>query len=410
MIARRALCRLSPHSACVRITQHILVSCAVTCHESAAVAAVSMLVAILVTAPSLLVTAPRLLVTAPRLLVARSPPCLAARAVAPMLSIKEDEPSSRVKEDEPSSRAPSMSEIISFSVPLLGIGLASPVLGLIDSAVVGRYAGSLQLAALAPAVALCDIIAYLFRGLGSATTHFVATALADGDASGERRAVRNAITFALFWGVAAGALQFFGCPPMLRLLSGGASHTYPLADACAYARVRAIGLPFALVFMVLQAAFLGARDWRPPTIAALVAFIANFVADIILVAWCHLGVLGAAIGTVIAQIGAAATLLITRARRERAATTSAPPADATPPAGRWPTRAERSEWAAFSIPLAVGQVTRCLTFSQVTATATAGGAVGSAATRCSKTGTTVHAQVVPRRAEHCLQVGATRGV
>ena len=123
---------------------------------------------------------------------------------------------------------PSVRDLVGFTVPLLGIGLASPVLGLIDSAVVGRFAGTLQLAALTPSVALTDIIAYLFRGLASATTYFVASAFADGDVERERRAVCNAVIFAVTCGVLAGALQFVGCVPMLQLLSGGAHGTYPL--------------------------------------------------------------------------------------------------------------------------------------------------------------------------------------
>ena len=46
-------------------------------------------------------------------------------------------------------QSPSIGALVGFAVPLLGIGLASPLLGLVDTAVVGRCTGSLQLAALA---------------------------------------------------------------------------------------------------------------------------------------------------------------------------------------------------------------------------------------------------------------------
>ena len=230
-----------------------------------------------------------------------------ARTAVPMLL-------SASSDADDQTAVPSLRDLVGFTVPLLGIGLASPVLGLIDSAVVGRFAGALQLAALTPAVALTDIVAYLFRGLASATTYFVASALADGDGERERRAVRNAVTFAAACGVVAGALQYFGCVPLLQLLSGGAHHTYPLGDAAAYARVRAVGLPAALILMVMQAAFLGRREWRAPTLAVAVACVLNLLADLLLVACLHLGVLGAAVATVLAQAGAAATLLVRRAR------------------------------------------------------------------------------------------------
>ena len=39
-----------------------------------------------------------------------------------------------------------MRELISFTVPLLGIGLATPLLSLVDSAIVGRCGSAMQLA------------------------------------------------------------------------------------------------------------------------------------------------------------------------------------------------------------------------------------------------------------------------
>ena len=58
------------------------------------------------------------------------------------------------------SAAPSMKRLAAFSVPLLAIGLSSPMLSLVDTAVVGRHAGPIPLAALAPATAYVDIAAY----------------------------------------------------------------------------------------------------------------------------------------------------------------------------------------------------------------------------------------------------------
>ena len=151
-------------------------------------------------------------------------------------------------------QSPSIGALVGFAVPLLGIGLASPLLGLVDTAVVGRCTGSLQLAALAPSVALSDITFYLFRGLGATTTSFVAAAEADGDAARAARAVHNSVVLAALIGVSIGVLLYAGCPPLLRRLSGAAGDEL-LAEARGYVRVRALGMPAAMVFMVLQASF-----------------------------------------------------------------------------------------------------------------------------------------------------------
>jgi Na+-driven multidrug efflux pump len=272
--------------------------------------------------------------------------------------------------------SPSIVALVGFAVPLLGIGLASPLLGLVDTAVVGRCTGSLQLAALAPSVALSDITFYLFRGMGATTTAFVAAAEADGDAARAARAVHTSVVLAALIGVSIGMLLYVGCLPLLRRLSGAASAEI-LAEARGYVRVRALGMPAGMVFMVLQASFLGGRDWRPPTAAAVVACVANLLADLLLVAKLRWGVVGAAWGTVGAQYGAAATLAYTYARRRRArapptataaAATAAKASKVAEPF--LPSRGELAAWARFGLPLTVGQFARCVTFALVTLTLT----------------------------------------
>ena len=176
-------------------------------------------------------------------------PLRSGRPVVCASSMKRGEASAADAE-----RSPSIGALVGFAVPLLGIGLASPLLGLVDTAVVGRCTGSLQLAALAPSVALSDITFYLFRGLGATTTSFVAAAEADGDAARAARAVHNSVVLAALIGVSIGALLYAGCPPLLRRLSGAAGDEL-LAEARGYVRVRALGMPAAMVFMVLQASF-----------------------------------------------------------------------------------------------------------------------------------------------------------
>ena len=294
-----------------------------------------------------------------------------------------------------SDAPPNLKALAKFSVPLLGIGLASPLLSLVDTAVVGQFAGPLPLAALAPATATCDIAAYVATFLAPTTTNFVATALASGDAELERREVRNALFFATSLGLVCSSLMLAFCVPAIRLLSGADTvGGLLLADACAYTRWRALGMPAAYTFMVLQATFLGGQNWRPPTVAVLVAIVFNLILDLWLVAGRGMGVAGAAIATVAAQYGAAVTLAIIRGRRVAAADSeervgadgTAVPSSTLPRGGAsnvpdtlLPTRAEHAAWSRFGLPLAVGQAARCVTFAQMTAAATAGGAVAAAA-------------------------------
>jgi hypothetical protein len=51
---------------------------------------------------------------------------------------------------------PSVRTILSFAVPAIGVWLCSPLLSMIDTSTVGLFAGTVQQAALNPAVAVTD--------------------------------------------------------------------------------------------------------------------------------------------------------------------------------------------------------------------------------------------------------------
>jgi len=51
--------------------------------------------------------------------------------------------------------------IVKFAVPAMGVWLCSPVLSLIDTSAVGLFCGTIQQAALSPAVAITDYSALL---------------------------------------------------------------------------------------------------------------------------------------------------------------------------------------------------------------------------------------------------------
>jgi len=171
--------------------------------------------------------------------------------------------------------------------------------------------------------------------------------------------------------------------------------------------VRAIGMPAAMCFVTLQGAFLGAKDWRPPVVAAIVACAANLIADVVLVIGLKMGVVGAAIGTVSAQVGAMATLLYVRRRRQGRAPTCGPTGPTTSELDGVPvavdanarsggevgvggidgaggesgggTGGELSRWAQFALPLGLGTLARVANVGLVTAASTASGVVACGA-------------------------------
>lgn len=76
-----------------------------------------------------------------------------------------------------------------------------------------------------------------------------------------------------------------------------------LDSAVAYVKIRAFSLPTSLLLGVLQSALLGAKDSVTPLIAILYSTVVNLIGDFLLVKIFGMGLRGAAIATLVAQLG-----------------------------------------------------------------------------------------------------------
>jgi Na+-driven multidrug efflux pump len=208
-------------------------------------------------------------------------------------------------------RVPTMRELLAFTVPSMGIWLAGPLLSLVDVSVVG-LGSTLELAALAPATGVCDSSAYAFTFLAVATTSMVARARARGDDAAAGAALSDALTFAAACGATLCTILLLFAPQLLHAYSGGAAASI-LGPAVAYTRVRALGMPAALLMTVSQAAFLADKSPALPLLTVAVASGVNLLGDLLLCVGLHMGAAGAAWATVASQTVAAA-LIVSRLR------------------------------------------------------------------------------------------------
>jgi putative MATE family efflux protein len=198
--------------------------------------------------------------------------------------------------------------ILALALPAVVTLAADPLLGLVDTAVVGRL-GAAELGGLGLAVAVLTAVSWIFNFLVFGTTSTVARAVGAGDraAAGER--VSHAAQVAVVLGVAVGALLLAAAP---RLLSALGAVDELLDPAVAYLRVRAVGVPLLLLGYVGHGAFRGVSDTRTPLGIVVVANVVNAALTFLLVFPLGFGITGAAWATVVAEaitVGAFAVLL-----------------------------------------------------------------------------------------------------
>lgn len=213
---------------------------------------------------------------------------------------------------------PTLKELYNFYLPCLGLWISGPLLSLVDTASVGLTAqpgrGAIELGALGPATTFIDGSTYLFAFLNVATTNLYASALAR-NAGNEEKAklatdavVRTAAKIALICGVGIMSLLFWKGEFLLSLYVGDGGKEI-IESATKYVHIRALSMPTSLVFGVLQAALLGAKDSVSPLVAVLASTITNVVGDTLLVVLLKWGVAGAAIATTIAQWAGTAAMV-----------------------------------------------------------------------------------------------------
>jgi len=194
--------------------------------------------------------------------------------------------------------------LVGLAVPAVGTLIADPLMGLVDTAVVGRI-GAAELGGLGLAVAVLSTVAWVFNFLVYGTTSTVARALGAGDALGALRRVRASIRAALLIGAAVGIALWAIAPRLLAALGAVDALVGPGSD---YLRVRAIGVPFLMLTYVGHGAFRGASDTRTPLTIAVGSNVLNAVLTVLLVG--PFGIVGVAAATVVAEAAAVVAFVV----------------------------------------------------------------------------------------------------
>lgn len=218
---------------------------------------------------------------------------------------------------ETSIVAPSVSKILKFAVPAIAVWLCGPLLSLIDTSTVGLLSGTLQQAALNPAVAVTDYAALLIAFLFTGSTNLLAAAReSDRCLEGSPRTKRTligALQLSTFVGAGLGSVLFLFARTLLRALIGNdAINPVVFGAAMKYIRIRALGMPAAAIIGSAQSACLGMQDVKSPLLVLLAAAVINFFGDMIFVGCSHPmigGAAGAAWATVFSQYAAVAFFL-----------------------------------------------------------------------------------------------------
>ena len=175
----------------------------------------------------------------------------------------------------------SFREILRFSVPAFGAIICDPVMGFVDTAVVGQVS-TLELAALGPNMVIWGAAVFLLNCFVTTTTSRVARAHLAGRADAARRVISDAVWLSAACGAALGAAMYALRSQVFALfgLVGAVA-----APARAYYDIRVLSMPGTIMCLALAASCMGRKDSRTPLLVSLFAGLFNLVGDL----WCVLG-------------------------------------------------------------------------------------------------------------------------
>ena len=198
----------------------------------------------------------------------------------------------------PLPRLPTRRAIVGQALPIILAGASVPLLGMVDTAVIGHYGSAAEMGALALGALLFNFLYWAFGFLRMATTGFVAQAAGSGQAGPLQAAVVRPLLCALGIGVALWLLH----GPVSALFHWALGSTPALeAGSDAYVAARIWGAPAALALYVLCGSLIGMGRGGALLAVQLLLNGLNALLDVWLAGVLGLGLHGIGLGTAIAE-------------------------------------------------------------------------------------------------------------
>ncbi len=203
-----------------------------------------------------------------------------------------------------------------LALPMIFSNITVPLLGLVDTAVIGHLDSPVYLGGVAVGAMATSFLFMLLLFLRMSTTGFTAQAFGAKDPQALARALVQPLLLALIAGFAIILCQ----TPLINLtlqIVGG--NDAVLEQARRFLEIRWLSAPASLANLVLLGWLLGIQYARAPVVLLVVGNVLNIVLDLWLVMGLHMNVQGAALATVIAEYATfvVGLLMVQRGLRRR---------------------------------------------------------------------------------------------
>ena len=189
-------------------------------------------------------------------------------------------------------------QILRLAIPSILANITIPLVGLVDTAIVGHISDAHAIGGIAIGTMLFDLLYWNFGFLRVGTSGMTAQAFGRGDKEQCARLLTQSVSIALIGAALIWLLQWLFVTAALAIV--------PCSDEVAhfarqYFFIRVWAAPATLSLMALKGWFIGMQDTVSPMITDMVVNVVNMLVSYVLAVYTPMGALGVALGTVIAQ-------------------------------------------------------------------------------------------------------------
>ncbi len=195
--------------------------------------------------------------------------------------------------------------LVRFTGPLILSGLLQQVYYITDSVIVGNYVGELGLAAVGVSSPIFYVSIYIISGLVSGYTILISHYYGARE-YGKVSKLSN--TFVLFIMITACILSAVGLVVKDSILLMLRTPAEVLQAGSEYLAITLVGVPLLVIYNLFGSMLRAIGDSKTPLYAIILSSVANIILDLVFINVFGLGVKGAAVATVIAQMAAGAYL------------------------------------------------------------------------------------------------------
>ena len=189
--------------------------------------------------------------------------------------------------------------LVQYAVPAIVAMVASSLYNMVDSIFIGQGVGPMAISGLAITFPFMNLSGAIGACIGVGASTFLSVKLGQKDYSMAQRILGNSVVLKIITGILFGAVCLLFHDPILRFF-GATANTLPYARE--YMEVILLGNVITHLYLGLNAALRSASKPRAAMIATIVTVVLNTILDPIFIWPLHMGIKGAAIATILAQV------------------------------------------------------------------------------------------------------------